>query len=289
MLYLNSSTTLCRARDTIVILLIGCFLLWMVQHSFNGTLGDQQSGHSQPIEFNLKVKRTPVKTSLKVLLPHRTSVYNCQLSPVKLANYSKDYLELRKKFDDAMAKVRKRLGLPYYLIEGHSATVQTQYKYYQHIAQQAWVNTICEIGFNAGHSAFQWLASTQPSTKLYSFDICEHKYTPLMAAYLNDTFPGRFTLTCGDSTHTLPLVTGLDSRCDLVIVDGGHTFDIAMTDLKNFRRMANPENHVLIMDDIPGIAEVKRAWDTAADNGLITEFFVCTASRGRGFALGYYN
>lgn len=64
-------------------------------------------------------------------------------------------------------------------------------RFYYELAQQPWVNIICETGFNAGHGAFQWLAASDESTTLYSFDICTHTYSAQMSSYMLNHFPGR--------------------------------------------------------------------------------------------------
>ena len=236
---------------------------------------------------NVKMENTPEKSTLKLLLSKNSHVYNCATSPVKLLSYPPSYVELKKKFEDFIVAHKFKSGM-----EGNSGqeTVETQYKFYHKISQEPWVKTICETGFNGGHSAFQWLASTPKETKLHSFDICQHAYTPPMVAYLNATFPGRLNVTCGDSTKTLPLVTGLDNMCNLVIVDGGHSYDVAMADLKNFKRMANMDNHILIIDDVPNIGAVKKAWNKALADGMVREIFVCASpTAARAFTVGVYN
>jgi restriction endonuclease Mrr len=38
-------------------------------------------------------------------------------------------------------------------------------------------------------------------------------------------------------------------KCDLLSVDGGHFYEIAIQDLRNMRALANPLFHVAVMDD----------------------------------------
>ena len=214
-------------------------------------------------------------------------MYNCDTSPVNQLSYPPNYAELKRKFTDFIAASKLQIT------EGNSGdgNVDVQYKFYHHVSRQPWVRTICETGFNGGHSAFQWLAFTPNTTRLRSFDICGHDYTLPMAAYINATFPGRFHLTCGDSTKTLASVPDLKNTCDLVIVDGGHSYGVAMADLRHFQPLANPDRHIVIVDDVPNIGAVKQAWKAAISQDWVQELFVCTAASGRrrGFAVGIYN
>ena len=57
--------------------------------------------------------------------------------------------------------------------EGHSGSSLKQTGAYVALARLPWVQTICEIGFNAGHSAATWLAAA-PQANLLIFDIGTH-------------------------------------------------------------------------------------------------------------------
>ena len=64
-------------------------------------------------------------------------------------------------------------------------------------AARAPLHTVCEVGFNAGHSALLWLLGA-PRARVVSFDI--GLYPALVGArWLSRRFPGRFTLVQGDS------------------------------------------------------------------------------------------
>ncbi|ELR12831.1 uncharacterized protein ACA1_093780 [Acanthamoeba castellanii str. Neff] len=56
-------------------------------------------------------------------------------------------------------------------LEGHMEAEQAHY--YAAVGRLPFVRTVCEIGFNAGHSATVWLTS-QPGLRLQSFDIGLH-------------------------------------------------------------------------------------------------------------------
>merc|ERR1719444_751259 len=80
---------------------------------------------------------------------------------------------------------------------------------------------------------------------------------------ISELFPGRHTLTIGDSVQTLPVAEAfLKGACDLVFVDGGHSGAEALADIKNFRALAKPGARILI-DDCQAIPEVEKAWEEA--------------------------
>ena len=207
--------------------------------------------------------------------------------------YSATYLEQRRQFDATLRRVYEAevdKGSKRAHIGGNSGGAKHQSRLYYWLAGRPWVNTICETGFNAGHSTLQWLTGNDHA-KVYSFDIGTHYYTRPMAAYLNRTFPGRFHLTIGDSLETVPrfAATRRDVKCDVIVVDGGHSHDVALGDLRNFRDFANVERNVLVVDDKDN-AGVKPAWRETRTAGHAVERFACNdgSRRSRAYAVGYY-
>ena len=158
------------------------------------------------------------------------------------------------------------------------------------------MKTVCETGFNAGHSTLQWLTGSD-DTIVYSFDIGSFKYTRPMADYLNKTFPGRLHLVIGDSRETLPHFSdsNRDVKCEVVIVDGGHSREVALSDLRNMRVVANMERHVIVFDDLPRgpatfLTALGEAWNQMRTDGHLVERYACTEqpTKRRGFTVGYY-
>ena len=96
-----------------------------------------------------------------------------------------------------------------------------------------YINSVLEIGLNGGHSALFWLTLNK-NIKYYGVDICEHKYTTLAADFLKKKFKDRFTFFKGDSTVILPgLVNHIKDNVDLIVIDGGHSSEIASQDFTN--------------------------------------------------------
>ena len=207
--------------------------------------------------------------------------------------YSPNYLQHRQQLD-ARLKNLTGPGVLHHVrpevIEGNSGLYTYQSRLYHWLAGRPWVNTVCETGFNAGHSTLQWLTGSDYA-KVYSFDIVSHYYTRPMADYLKRTFPGRLHITFGDSLETLPRFAAGHSevKCDIILVDGGHRYSVAMGDLRNFRKLANVDRNVLILDDT-NTQPISTAWNEAQAEGFTVQIFACTDKRknNRSFVVGYY-
>ncbi|KXS14712.1 hypothetical protein M427DRAFT_135614 [Gonapodya prolifera JEL478] len=193
---------------------------------------------------------------------------------------------------DALTEALRRAGVV--VNEGNSMQVMEQTMYYAMVAQQEWIRTICETGFNGGHSSVTWLSSSWDAT-LFSWDLPHPDYGPPARAHVNRTFPGRFYITDGDSTITLPGFhkANPDLRCDIIHVDGGHSYEVAIADLRNFYHMASRRRHIVLMDDLRcrGVycIEPMKAWDQAVTEGWLRERACYTKTDGwRGWCAGEY-
>jgi len=135
------------------------------------------------------------------------------------------------------------------------------------------VETVCEIGFNAGHSALNALAARE-GVQVLSFDLGQFwdAYGKYSYELLQHTFPNQLTLVMGDSTVTVPkfIQEKPEQKCNIIFVDGGHDFDTALADISNMKAMANQTYHRLIVDDA-NWGEVRQAWDKAVDTGIVQE------------------
>lgn len=136
---------------------------------------------------------------------------------------------------------------------------------------------ICEIGFNAGLSSLAFLLSDGNST-VTSFDIGNHPYVQPAKKYIDSRFPQRHNLVLGDSTEAVPLFSNSnpEQKFDLIFIDGGHSYSVAMQDIKNCMSLAHNDTVVIVDDLVPwlpwGFGPWK-AWRKAKKINLINETF----------------
>ena len=120
-----------------------------------------------------------------------------------------------------------------------------QTSYYAAVVRRPGISTVCEVGFNAGHSAVV-LLQANPSVRLETFDLFSYPHSADSLSYVMRRFPGRVTPHKGRSAQTVPAAS-LSARCDLVIIDGRHEFEAVVEDMLNFRRLASPDALFLVM------------------------------------------
>jgi FkbM family methyltransferase len=117
------------------------------------------------------------------------------------------------------------------------------------------IKNVMEIGFNAGFSTLLMLL-TNPNIHITCFDLGEHKYTIQCYEKIKKTFGERINIIIGDSTKTLQSV---NDTYDVIHIDGGHTSEVAKSDIVNSYRLSKMGT-ILIMDDydLPNLHEL---WD----------------------------
>jgi len=179
--------------------------------------------------------------------------------------------------------------------EGHTGQQRFQHEMYIRLASMPFVKTVCEIGFNAGHSSTAWLIL--PRVRLISFDWGEHDYGCTARKFFRDEYPERIIHVLGDSKKTVPGFP-FEQVCDLIVVDGGHDFETAINDIRNMKRLANPSCNVFIIDDTPCTADhcigPNKATEVAVQEQLIEILFehkdavINENLNYRGFKVGMY-
>lgn len=113
---------------------------------------------------------------------------------------------------------------------------------------------ICEIGFNAGHSAMLFLLGKHNTSLNFTiFDIGHHSYTKPCLEYIESKFKNiNFEYIEGDSTIMMPLWIKNNKTLiwtyDVVHVDGGHSEHCISNDIKNADLLVKT-NGIIIIDD----------------------------------------
>jgi predicted O-methyltransferase YrrM len=150
-------------------------------------------------------------------------------------------------------------------LENKRTNLKTVAMYNNHNASK-----ICEIGFNAGHSAAIFMLHA-PNAEFLFFDLGEHSYTRSCYEYLLNKFPGstsKSKMVLGDSRLTLPLwmQTFRDQlgTFDVVHVDGGHVESCVVNDLAAAVMLAR-KGGIVILDDTndPMIFSHFERWERA--------------------------
>ena len=108
---------------------------------------------------------------------------------------------------------------------------------------------VCETGYNAGHSAAFFL-EIHPFIRYYGWDLgTEFSSAKPVAEMMKKKFGDRFHTIWGDSKVTVPSylnATGI--KCDVISVDGEHTMNGSLSDLRNFM-VASKNTSLFLVDD----------------------------------------
>jgi len=70
-----------------------------------------------------------------------------------------------------------------------------------------------------------------------------------------------------------------------MLVDGGHGFDAALSDIRHLARVASRPHNLIIVDDIND-RRVRTAWKVALRSAIHPVFTCSYGSNGRAFTLG---
>lgn len=180
--------------------------------------------------------------------------------------------------------------------EGFTQQVKEQANFLRTIVNNKLINNVMEIGFNAGHSAELFLSSNK-NINLVSFDIGHHSYVKLGKQFIDITYPDRHTLIIGNSLDTVPEYFKKENKkFDLIFIDGGHSYPVAIGDILNCKNLAHDKTIVIMDDTMNNNNWIKnwnkgpnRAWKEAKKNNIIKEIGSLDFSNGRGQSWGYYN
>jgi predicted O-methyltransferase YrrM len=185
------------------------------------------------------------------------------LNKMKIASVMKNIDDAKKYIDQHLMPIINGCGE---LLEGnifmfhHTTTYTNQFlnkaKNISNMVLNRNVRNVMEIGFNSGFSTLLMLLSN-PHMKISCFDLGEHSYTMPCFNKLKETFGDRLQITIGDSCQTLRQVK--DVTYDLIHIDGGHSTEVAESDILNCYRLSK-KGGILIMDDYD-FPNLHQLWD----------------------------
>jgi predicted O-methyltransferase YrrM len=124
---------------------------------------------------------------------------------------------------------------------------------------------VCQTGFNYGTSAYAFLCGG--AAKVFSWDLGDHEYVQKANEFITAQFPGKHELVLGNSMETLKDASSKTTqRCDMVFVDGGHSFQCAASDIAKFKSIAKPGALVVVDDcQYKGSPELLKAREQVID------------------------
>ena len=143
--------------------------------------------------------------------------------------------------------------------------------------------TVCELGFNAGHSALLFLESL-PQARVYSFDLCDGPWTLRNADRMAALYPDRFELIIGDSADTVPAFLSRGIECDVVFVDGSKEAPHRRKDMALFRSFAR-KDAVVFLDEISSAACMRGTSPCEGDYAAISEMYLSLVRDGQLYIL----
>ena len=183
-----------------------------------------------------------------------------------------------------------------YDYEGFSGQFPAEEVILSHFASRPGVKEIMEIGFNAGHSAENFLLANT-NANVTSFDLGRVNAMQYGKEYIDATYPGRHTLIVGDSTQTVWKYKNdnPNKRFDLIFIDGGHTYDVAKVDIVHSSGLAHSDTNVIV-DDIMYVngweagwtVAPTKAWEEGKKCGEIQELGRVADRPGIGLVWGKY-
>eukprot|EP01065_Artemidia_motanka_P017267 TRINITY_DN2077_c2_g1_i2.p1 TRINITY_DN2077_c2_g1~~TRINITY_DN2077_c2_g1_i2.p1 ORF type:complete len:395 (+),score=116.81 TRINITY_DN2077_c2_g1_i2:129-1313(+) len=165
--------------------------------------------------------------------------------------------------------------------------------------------TLCETGFNAGHSAVTFLLG-EPRLSMHSFDLFTQAYSHSALSFVKAVFgDGRMTLHSGDSGKSLTAAAQHKRfSCDALSVDGAHSFKACLTDVQGLARLLPRDGVPVLMDDTAegfemkgGPAEVwrklkkekKLVQERCVPLGTVEQWKRGSRPKPRGFCIGTVN
>ena len=136
------------------------------------------------------------------------------------------------------------------------------------------VETVCEVGFNAGHSAAAMLLHNNAT--LHEFDVMSLKWSRACMAEIQRLYPGRVVLHEGDSKvmgrgFAKLVQRGKAKPCDVFFVDGLHSNPQVFWDFYTAINATRPGGLIMADDTTAQFKTVLKMWQIHAARGDIVE------------------
>jgi hypothetical protein len=122
------------------------------------------------------------------------------------------------------AETAAKVGPDFWNNMGNIAEVRQEVLDFLSYADQPCIKTLCEVGFNAGHSATV-LLSANDTTVLHVFDMASLPFASAQVKLMKRVYGKRFHFYKGDSVNLLPWFQQHKTHCDLFSIDGDHTYE----------------------------------------------------------------
>lgn len=181
-------------------------------------------------------------------------------------------------------------------IEGHCAPEQLEFlrgfvrHQFASAARASAGLILCQIGFNAGHSALALLDQAPEGSVLLSLDLGKHGYTrPLekTVASLAKARGQTHVLLLGDSAEMLPRFRSIEF--DLIFIDGNHAYEAVKLDFLNCLSLARPDTLILLNHVFTEMLEgvhPTRVWLEAVGEGQVEQIGWHSCCSRHGVAIG---
>ena len=156
---------------------------------------------------------------------------------------------------------------------GHMGEVRAQVRDYAAISMLPGISTVCEIGFNAGHSATIFLEMNSRA-RYIGFDMASLAWTNHQVDLVSRRYPGRFTLIRGNSFIKVPEYQRANPsvKCDVWSIDGDHGKGVAR-DFESARTMASPTGLVLADDYTSNFPAILQTWNANQAQGNLQSLY----------------
>lgn len=215
-----------------------------------------------------KIKNQELKIYIYWRLSKLVKIIKKPLFPIlNLINFPK-YIYLvfiiyfTKKVDEVSFLFNKIKRYGYENLEGFLIPEQIQ-DIVQHIKIDY---EVLEIGFNFGHTSEGILNNTNCS--LTTVDNFSHMYSWVARAFMKNKYKNRITFYKGNSVNILKKLISNGKRYDLIFIDGGHTYEVCLEDIKNSLLLLKSKSFLLI--DNLEIKSVEKAIKKYLDNNSIS-------------------